>query len=98
MILHFLVFYAKIKRYINKMKRYLLHVQHQSFQIFSFGVINIDGMISRLRQLIKNAHFSSRKSRRTKNGKPKLLPANCLRTRKSEKNTSGGDFLDCRSI
>lgn len=47
------------------------HIQNQTFQIFTFRMVNINRMISRLRQLMKNtntssAHGSSRKHCRTK--------------------------------
>ena len=37
----------------------LFHIQHQPFQVFSFGVVNTYRMVSRLRQLVQNTHTAT---------------------------------------
>ena len=36
-----------------------LYIEHQSFQIFTLWVIDVDGMISRLMQLVQDTYLSS---------------------------------------
>lgn len=43
--------------YCNKKYTELLHKKHQTFQIFAFRMIDIYRVISRLAELVKNAHI-----------------------------------------
>lgn len=37
----------------------LFHLKHKSFQIFAFGMVDVDGMIGRLVELVEDAHVST---------------------------------------
>jgi len=37
----------------------LFHLQNETFQIFSFGVVDVDGVVGRLRQLVQYADAAS---------------------------------------
>ena len=37
----------------------LLYLQHKSLKVFAFRVIDVDGMVSGLMQLVKDAHLTA---------------------------------------
>ena len=40
-------------------RRGLFHVEHQSLEVFAFGMVDVDRMVAGLRELVKDAHAAS---------------------------------------
>ena len=38
----------------------LLHVEHQSLEVFALGVVDVDRVVGGLRQLVQDAHLAAR--------------------------------------
>ena len=40
-------------------KKELFHIQYQAFQVFAFGVVDVDGVVGWLMQLMQDAHIAA---------------------------------------
>ena len=76
----------------------LFYIQHKSLEIFALGVINVDGMVGWLGELVQDAHLSLGLGCCTENCKPELVLVHRLGTGKGEQDAAGGQFLECLGI
>ena len=56
----------------------LFHIEHQSFQVFPFGMVDVDGVVGRLVQLVQDAHMASALGGRCEHSQAELLFADSL--------------------
>lgn len=58
----------------------LFYVEHQSLKVFTFRMIDVDRMVTRLGELVKNAHAASALCSCGKHGVTEVLLVHHLRT------------------
>ena len=75
-----------------------LHIQHQSLEIFSLGMEDVDGMIGGLVELMQDAHVAVGKGGCSENGIAEIILCHYLRTGEGEEYASGTDFLESLHI
>lgn len=66
----------------------LFYMQHESFQVFAFGMVDVDRMVCGLVQLVKNPYMSSTLCRCGEDRKPELVFADGLRAAEGEEYSS----------
>ena len=66
-----------------------LHVQHQPLQVLPLRMVDIYGMVSRLRQLMEYPDIAPRNGSRREDRRSEKFAAHRLRTTESKENTSG---------
>ena len=76
----------------------LFHIKHQSFKILTLWMVDVDGMVGRLRELMQDAHLAPRHGRRAEYRKAELLLRHRLRAGKREENASRTNLLKCLHI
>ncbi len=52
--------------------------EDEAFEVFAFGVIDVDGMVGRLCELMEYAHLASRLCGRSEDGQAELFARNGL--------------------
>ena len=57
---------------------FLFHVQHESFQVFSFGMVDVDGVVGRLVQLMEDAHLATGRGCCCEDCRAELVFVDCL--------------------
>ena len=72
----------------------LLHIQHQSLEIFTFGVVDVYRMVSGLSKLVENTYAAPRLCGGCEDAGSELILADCLRAGECEQNAAGPDFLE----
>ena len=73
---------------------WLLHIQYQSFQIFSFRMIDIYRMVTGLSQLVQDTHTTPCLSSSCKDRIAKIILRYHLRTGESKQNPSRTNLLE----
>ena len=63
-------------------------MQDQSLEVFAFGVVDVDGVVLRLVQLVQDTHFAPHLCRRAENSQTEHLFVHRLRAGESEQYTS----------
>lgn len=58
----------------------LFYVEHQSLKVFTFRMVDVDRMVTRLGELVKNAHAASALCSCGKHGVTEVLLVHHLRT------------------
>ena len=76
----------------------LFHIKHQSFKILTLWMVDVDGMVGRLRELMQNAHLAPRHGCRAEHCQTELLFRHRLRAGKREENASRTNLLKCLHI
>ena len=66
----------------------LFHIQYQSFQIFPFWVVDVDGVVGWLVQLMKYAHVAPRLGCCGEHGCAELVFVDCLRATEGEQDAT----------
>ena len=66
----------------------LFHIEHQSLQILTLGMVDIDGVVSRLMELVKDAHLAARLRRGRKDSTSELILAYRLRATECEQQST----------
>lgn len=75
-----------------------LHTQYKTFEIFSFRVVDIYGMICRLGELMKYAYLAARAGSCSEYCMAEHIFCHYLRARECEENAPGSYFLKSFSI
>ena len=76
----------------------LLHIQHQPFQVFTFGVVDIDGMVLGLMELVEDTHSPPDLRCRGEDCQAEHLFVYRLRARESEEDTAVAYLLYCLRV
>ena len=71
-----------------------LYIKHSPLEIFTLGMENVDGMVGRLVELMKDAHIAMGKGCGGEDGIAEIILGDHLRTRKREENATGSYFLE----
>ena len=77
---------------------YLFDVKDETFQIFTFGVINVYRVVGRLRHLVQYPDFSAGYGCRAEYGKSELFSRYGLRTREGKYYASAPNLFECLNV
>ncbi len=77
---------------------YLFYIEHQAFQVLTFGMVNVDRMISWLCQLMQDANTSTRLCGRTEHGEAEMLFVDHLRAGEGKQDATRLDLLESNRI
>ena len=80
-------------RQINQ-RDFLLHIKHQALQVFAFGMVDVDGMVGGLVELMEDAHLTAGLSRCSEDGGAELVLIYCLGATEGEEDAACGEFLE----
>ena len=72
----------------------LFPVEHQSLQVFAFGMVDVDGVIGRLVQLVQDAYLAACLGGSSEDGIAEMVLRDYLRTGEREQNASLSDSLE----
>lgn len=56
----------------------LFNVEDEAFEVFALGVVDVDGVVGGLGELVEDAHLAARLGGRREDGQPELLAADGL--------------------
>lgn len=76
----------------------LFDVEHESLEVFALGVVDIDGVISGLMELVEDAHMSTTLSSCCEDGKTELVLVDSLTAAESEYNAARAYLLESYSV
>ena len=76
----------------------LLHIQHQPFQVFSFGMIDVDGMVGWLMQLMQDANLPLCHGCRREDCHSELVFVDGLRAAEGEEDAARLYHLECLAV
>ena len=66
----------------------LFYVEHQSLEVFAFRMVDVDRMVARLGELVKNAHAASALCSGGKHGVTEVLLVHHLRAGEGEEDAA----------
>ena len=72
----------------------LFHIEHQSFEVFAFGVVDADGVVGGLGELVEDFHFAAGVGCGCENGLAEKVFGHDLRAGESEDDPSRLDDFD----
>ncbi len=70
------------------------HIQHKTFEVFAFGVVDVDGVIGRLVELVEDADMTTALGRCREDGEAELLLVDSLGAGEGEDDATGADLLE----
>lgn len=71
----------------------LLDVEHETFEVFALGMVDVDGVVGGLVELMENADVATALGSSCEHRETELVLVDCLRTREGEDNSAWLDFL-----
>ena len=71
----------------------LFHIQHQTLQVLALRVVDVDGMVGGLGELMQDAHLAARLGCCAEHRQAELVLVHCLGAGKGEQDAARGDFL-----
>lgn len=71
-----------------------LHVEHEAFEVLALGMIDADGVVGRLVELMEDAHVATATGSGGEDGEAELLLIDGLRTAEGEEDAAGADTLE----
>lgn len=72
----------------------LFHIQYQPFEVFPLGMVDVDGVVCRLMELVQYADVAATLCGGGKDGQPELVLVDSLAAGEGEDNASGAYFLE----
>ena len=78
------------------LQQHLFDVKHQSFQVLALRMIDVDGMVGGLVQLMEDAHVAAALGSSREHRHAELVLGDRLRTGEGEEDASGTDFSNAR--
>ena len=76
----------------------LFNVEDEAFEVFAFGMVDVDRMVGGLGELMEDAHLAARHCSCSEDGEAELLFGDGLRTGEGEEDASGRDFFKSCSV
>ncbi|MFO4765295.1 hypothetical protein RCK03_25060, partial [Salmonella enterica subsp. enterica serovar 1,4,[5],12:i:-] len=72
----------------------LFNIEHQTLQILTLGMIDVDGMVGRLMQLVKDAHLATCLSGSGEDGITEMILCYHLRTTEGKEDSAWLNLLE----
>ena len=76
----------------------LFYIKHKPFEVFPFGVVDVDGMVGRLGELVEDAYAATALGGCREYGQTELFAAHGLRAGEGEQDSPLGNLLECLCV